>query len=321
MDMEDIQLKIIDHMIWIIATGFFIAFSLWLGGVYFSIKNLHFILYTGTLLGPLVLAESLALITGNFDLSVGQIAGFVAMVTGVLYLAGLPGYLTVPVAIAIGAVLGAVNGYFIGPQRLNPFLVTLSTFLIYKWGTLIVRKSSIMDIPKSLAWPGGGKIGPIYASIIILFGLIGLLWFILRKTKFGRHIYAVGGDPGSSQMLGVSVPKMTFLAFMIGGAISALSGIFYVGYSSAITSTLADGEVFMAFAGAVLGGIALEGGRGSVIGALGGVVLLGVLEAGLTMMMIPTEQQYFFEGGLVLAAVIINRFRNNIKERILTPGR
>lgn len=306
-------------MVWILVVGFFIAFSFYLGDIYLNFTNLSFILYTSSILGLLVLAEGIALISGNFDLSVGQNAGLSVMVVGVLMVHGLPGYFGILAAVLIGAALGAFNGFFVGKIGLNPFLVTLSTYLMFDWTTFVIRKTSILTIPDTFMFLGGGKIGGIYVAIFIFIIAAVFLFFVLKKTTFGNHIYAVGGDPRVSKMLGIDTGNTIFWVFVIAGALSGLSGMLYAGFSQAITSTLADGTVFMAFAGAIIGGISLRGGRGGPMGAVGGILLVGIITAGLTMMMIPPAWQGFYKGALVFVAILINRFRGGLRDRILMP--
>lgn len=314
-----ILLTLIDNIVWVIAIGFFIFFSLMLGNIFFNLTNLHFILYLSSIIGLLVLAEGIALISGNFDLSVAQITGLTAVVNGVLIINGLPGEVAIFSIILIGAGLGAVNGFFVGKMGLNPFLVTLSTFLMFDWLTFIIRKTSILSLPDIYMLPGSGKVGGIYMAILIFFATVIILFYILRKTTFGNHIYATGGNPAASKMCGINTGNIVFWVFVIAGALSGLSGLLYTGYAGAVTSTLADGQVFMAFAGAIIGGISLAGGRGKATGAVGGVILLGIIDAGLMMMMISPEVQGYFTGLLVLAAILINRFMEKQRNRMLMP--
>lgn len=317
---KKIQLRLINNIVWLLALGFFLVFSLVLKGMFFNLTNLHFILYISSMIGLLVLAESVALISGNFDLSVAQNAGLTAMINAVLIIhLGVPGYVAIPLAILIGAFLGAINGFFIGKMSLNPFLVTLSTYLMYDWLTYVIRQTSILTLPDIYMFPGGGRVGGIYVSILIFVGVISILFLFLQKTTFGNYIYATGGNPEASKMLGINTGNVIFWVFVIAGALSGLSGLLYTGYADAVTSTLADGQVFTAFGGAIIGGIALSGGRGRATDAVGGIILIGIIDAGLTMFMIPPELQGFFTGLLVFIAILINQAREKLRNRILMP--
>lgn len=321
MNQKNLKLRLLNNMVWILAIVFFLAFSLSLGNVFFNFNNIHFIFYVASMLGLLVLAESVALISGNMDLSVAQNAGLSAMIGGMLIIKfGISGYLAIPLIMVVGGALGAINGYFIGIKRLNPFLVTLSTFLMFDWMTYVIRKTSILTLPDAYMFPGGGKIGGIYVAIFIFAVVTAVLFIFLRKTKFGNYVYAVGGNSKAADMLGINTGRVLFWVFTLSGALSGLAGLIYTGYAEAVTSTLADGEVFMAFGGAVIGGISMNGGRGNATNAVGGVILIGIIQAGLTMMMISPELQGFFTGLLVFVAILLNQFRETLRNKILMPS-
>ncbi len=318
---KDIALWFIQNFVWLLAGAFFIVFSVTLGGMFFNLNNLHFIFYVSSMVGMLVLAESIALISGNFDLSVAQNAGLTAMLTGVLIVKfNIPGLVAIFLTIIIGGILGAFNGYFIGKRGLNPFLVTLSTYLMFDWLTYVIRQTSILNLPGIYMFPGSGKIGGIYAAIFIFLIAAILLFLFLKKATYGNYIYAVGGNPDATVMVGVNAGNVVFWVFVLSGALSGIAGLLYTGYAGAVTSTLADGKMFMAFAGAIIGGISLAGGRGTATNAVGGIILIGIIEAGLTMMMISPQMQGFLKGVLVFVAILINQFRTSFRKRLLMPS-
>ncbi|MFP4646694.1 MAG: ABC transporter permease [Candidatus Acetothermia bacterium] len=318
---KDIALWFIQNFVWLLAAIFFAVFSVTLGRTFFNFNNLHFIFYVSSMVGMLVLAESVALISGNFDLSVAQNAGLTAMLTGVLIIRfNIPGLVAIFLPIIIGGFLGAFNGFFIGRRGLNPFLVTLSTYLMFDWLTHVVRQTSIFALPEIYMFPGQGKIGGIYAAIFVFLIAAILLFLFLKKATYGNYIYAVGGNPDAAEMVGVDSGNVVFWVFVLSGALSGIAGLLYTGYADAITSTLADGKMFMAFAGAIIGGISLNGGRGTATNAVGGIILIGIIEAGLTMMRISPQMQGFLKGVLVFVAILINQFRTRFRRKLLMPN-
>lgn len=318
---KDIALWFIQNFVWLLAVGFFLGFSVALGGIFFNLTNIHFVFYVSSMIGMLVLAESVALISGNFDLSVAQNAGLTAMLTGVLIIKfNIPGLVAIFLTIIIGGCFGAFNGYFIGKRGLNPFLVTLSTYLMFDWLTYVIRQTSIFALPEIYMFPGQGKIGGIYVAIFIFLIAAVLLFLFLKKVPYGNYIYAVGGNPDATEMVGVNAGNVVFWVFVLSGALSGIAGLLYTGYADAITSTLADGKMFMAFAGAIIGGISLDGGRGTATNAVGGIILIGIIEAGLTMMMISPQMQGFLKGVLVFVAILINQFRTRFRRNLLMPS-
>jgi len=318
---ERIKLTLVDYMIWLIIAGAFIFFSCTIPR-FLTFKNVLFILYVAAPLGLLVFGEAVCLLGGNMDLSLSENAGFTAMIVGVIlvdWAPWLPGWTGIILMALVGAGLGAVNGFFVGKVKLNPFLVTLSTFLIYNWMTYYLRRGAIIKMPGALLIPGGGRIGGVFIAIPILIGMAIFLYFILDHTRFGSHIRAIGGNSDAANMLGINVGNTHFWIFTIAGALAGVAGLLYTGYLKCIPSTIAEGDIFLAFAGAIIGGVSLRGGRGSAIGALGGVLLMGVINAGCTMTAMEPALRGVLNGFILLAAILINKTRANLRDRILMP--
>jgi len=306
---ERIKLTLVDYMIWLIIAGAFIFFSCTIPR-FLTFKNVLFILYVAAPLGLLVFGEAVCLLGGNMDLSLSENAGFTAMIVGVIlvdWAPWLPGWTGIILMALVGAGLGAVNGFFVGKVKLNPFLVTLSTFLIYNWMTYYLRRGAIIKMPGALLIPGGGRIGGVFIAIPILIGMAIFLYFILDHTRFAAN------------MLGINVGNTHFWIFTIAGALAGVAGLLYTGYLKCIPSTIAEGDIFLAFAGAIIGGVSLRGGRGSAIGALGGVLLMGVINAGCTMTAMEPALRGVLNGFILLAAILINKTRANLRDRILMP--
>lgn len=318
---QRIKLMLVDYMIWLIIAGIFIFFSCTIPR-FFTFKNILFTLYVVSPLGLLVFGEAICLLGGNMDLSLSQNAGLTAMIVGVIlvdWATWLPGWTGIILMVLVGAGLGAVNGFFVGRVKINPFLVTLSTFLMYNWATYYLRRGAIVKLPGVLLIPGGGRIGGVFIAIPILIGMAIFLYFILDHTRFGSHIRAIGGNSDAANMLGIKVGNTHFWIFTIAGALAGGAGLLYTGYLKCIPSTIAEGDIFLAFAGAIIGGISLGGGRGSAIGALGGVFLMGVIDAGCTMTAMEPALRGVLNGFILLAAILINKTRANLKDRILMP--
>jgi ribose/xylose/arabinose/galactoside ABC-type transport system permease subunit len=273
-------------------------------------------------LGLLVFGESIALLSGNMDLSLSENAGLTAMLVGVIlvdWAPWLPGWVGIILMVLVGALLGAVNGFFVGKMKINPFLITLSTFIMFNWSTYYLRRGVIVKVPAALLVLGGGKTGGIFNSIFVLVGMMFILYILLEHTRFGSHIKAIGGNSEASGMLGISVENTNFWIFTISGALAGISGLLYVGYLKCIPSTIADGAIFLAFAGAIMGGVSLQGGRGSIIGALGGLILMGIIDAGCTMTAMEPALRGVLNGFILLIAILINRTRESLRDRILMP--
>ena len=321
---DDIKLFLVDNFIWVLLIGSTLVFGAINGSAFFNVSNLRFVVFSTVTLSFLVVAEGLCLISGNFDLSVGQTAGFTGMLNALL-LAELapwmPWYLGVLTILIVGAVIGAFNGFFVAGLGLNPFLITLGTYLVLQYGTLEVSLDPIRDgIPAPYLAIGGESVAGVPIAIFVLIVGAGLFYVILRRTKFGSNVYSVGGDPDASKRAGISVTNTVFWVFVLSGVLSAVSGLLYTGFLGSATPGMADGSLFLAFAGAVIGGASLSGGRGSILNMIGGALLIGVFDAGLLMTGASGNQVNIFFGFLVIAAVIVNRAREAVSDRLTMSG-
>ena len=321
---DDIKLFLVDNFIWVLLFGSTLVFGAINGSAFFNVSNLRFVVFSTVTLSFLVVAEGLCLISGNFDLSVGQTAGFTGMLNALL-LAELapwmPWYLGVLTILIVGAVIGAFNGFFVAGLGLNPFLITLGTYLVLQYRTLEVSLDPIRDgIPAPYLAIGGESVAGVPIAIFVLIVGAGLFYVILRRTKFGSNVYSVGGDPDASKRAGISVTNTVFWVFVLSGVLSAVSGLLYTGFLGSATPGMADGSLFLAFAGAVIGGASLSGGRGSILNMIGGALLIGVFDAGLLMTGASGNQVNIFFGFLVIAAVIVNRAREAVSDRLTMSG-
>lgn len=318
------KLFLLDNSIWLLLIITIGLFAILNGRQFFNVSNIRFIIYSSVMLGFLVMAEGICLLSGNFDLSVGQAAGFAAMLNAMLltsWAPWLPWYLGVVTIIIIGALIGSVNGFFVAKMDLNPFLVTLGTFFVLQFGTLAISLNPIRaGLPDEYLALGGSLVSGIPIAIVLLVIAAIILHVLLRHMRFGSNIYAVGGDPESSNRVGISVTNTVFAVFVLSGILSAIAGLLFTGFLSSATPGMADGSVFMAFAGAVIGGVSLQGGRGSLVNMIGGALLIGVFQAGLVMSGLSGNMVNIFFGVLVILAVIFNRVRENVRDKLLMPN-
>lgn len=314
------KLFLVDNFIWVLLIATVAIFGIVNGPQFFNYSNLQFIVFSSVMLSFLVMAEGICLLSGNFDLSVGQAAGFAGMLNALLltsWAPWMPWWLGVVTILFIGAVIGAFNGFFIAFLDLNPFLVTLGTFFILQYATLELSLNPISEgFPAAYLAIGGETI---FAIAVLVIATI-LIHVLMRQTRFGSNIYSVGGDPEAANRVGIDVTNTVFWVFVISGVLSALSGLLFTGFLSSATPGMADGAVFMAFAGAVIGGASLTGGRGSIVNMIGGALLIGVFDAGLIQTGLGGNQVNIFFGILVIVAIIINRYRQSIRDDLLTPS-
>lgn len=314
-----IVLLLLDNIVWPILFLIYISFLIISPKAFLSIDMLKYILYTSAITGVIVLAEAIALLSGNFDLSVGELAGLSAMVGGVLAIGGhnwsIPIFLVFFIPIIVGIMGGALNGVLVGTLGLNPFLATLGTFMVFSGLKLIVSPASLYTgLPKAYLSIGSN----LYATIGIFIFLIIVIHFILTSTAFGSHLLSVGSDPVKSYLFGIGKNKIYFLTFLTSGALCGIGGLLMTGFMKSVPTVIFKDYVFICFAACALAGISLRGGKGNIINIIGGVLLYGVIEAGTVMFNVSPFVRTVIFGILVIFAIIISGLREKMHNIYMT---
>jgi ribose/xylose/arabinose/galactoside ABC-type transport system permease subunit len=316
---DSLSLFLLDNLVWPLLIIVFLGFSLTLPDSFLTARNIEFLLYSSAGLGAIALGEAICLLSGHFDLSVGAVAGFTAMVgANVLanWVPGLPGVAGIVVILCLGAFIGMLNGFSVGYLGVNPFLQTLSFLIIFEGGVLAISPYPVSNLPDSYLYVGNAEIAGIPFAVFLLLAIFALFGFILKYTRFGLKVYSVGGNEGASTEAGIDTKRVTLIVYIISGMLAALGGLIYTGYLSAATPALADNDLFPAFAACIIGGISLFGGRGKLTGALAGVLLLGTIEAGLVMLAVDPNIIRVVNGIVLISAVLfftyVERYRGAI---------
>lgn len=327
-DRTRMMLFAMDNLIWPILLVAFIVFSILLPEIFTQYGNIEFLLYTSAGLGAITLAEAICLISGNFDLSVGSVAGFSSMFTALAlttWFPAIPGVVGILIILAIGGAIGFLNGFFIAKFDVNPFLQTLSALIVFEGGILVLSTRSVYDLPDSYLWLGGVDISlgwllpqPVPVAVIFMLVLFITMWFVLMKTRFGRAVYAVGGDEESSAEAGIDTDRIVIAVFVLSGMLAATGGLLLTGFNGGATPTLGTSQLFPAFTAAVIGGVSLFGGRGNVFNALGGVLLLSTIAAGLVMLNIDPQIIQTINGLVLFAAILLYTFVQRFRTRLLS---
>ncbi len=319
-------LFLLDNLIWPVLLVAFVGFSLLLPEIFTQFQNVRFLLYTSAGIGAIALAEAVCLISGNFDLSVGSIAGFSAMATAAILVdvfPGLPGIVGIPVILTIGGLIGFFNGFCVARFGVNPFLQTLAALIIFEGGILVISTQSKYGLPDGYLYLGGADVAvpglaDVPVAIFVMVAMFFLVWFVLTKTRFGRSIYAVGGDKDSASEAGIDTDRVVIAVYVISGMLAATGGLLLTGFNGGATPTLGTAQLFPAFTAAVIGGISLFGGRGNVFNVLGGVLLLGTIQAGLVMLNVSPRIVQTVNGGVLFAAILLYTFVEDVRERLLS---
>ncbi|HXW79398.1 MAG TPA: ABC transporter permease, partial [Acidimicrobiales bacterium] len=224
--------------------------------------------------------------------------------------AQLSPYLGILICLIIGAGIGMINGLLIVKGRLNGFIVTLGMTVLLAGAQLgVVKGQTIPNLPAPFAYLGSAFWGQVPVSLVatvVIFVAVGLY---LRYHRTGRAIYAVGGNPAAARAAGIKVSRIRAGVYVAGGVLAALGGLMEAGRVSAVTGTQGYGEgiIFQVFAAAVIGGVSLKGGRGNMVGAATGVVLLGLVQNILDLANVSNYWIEALDGAVILFALILAR--------------
>ena len=274
------------------------------------------------------------ILTGGIDLSVGSIVGLTGMVTGALIHNGLilsplnrvvyfNAWIVALIALAVGTLVGLINGILVTRFRVAPFIATLRTLYMARGFAMLSNNGA--TFPNLVGKPelgntgfpelGRGTLLGLPYSIWIMIGLTLLAIFITRKTPFGRQVYAIGGNQRAAQLSGVRVKTVTLMTYVISGFCSAVVGLIIT--SQLVASHPATGESFElnAIAAVVLGGTSLAGGRGTIFGTIVGAFVVGVLRNGMVIQGVSSFWQMIITGAVIVLAVIIDQLQQRIQER------
>jgi simple sugar transport system permease protein len=270
------------------------------------------VLVTSAELGVVVIAESIILIGGYFDLSLQSTFGFAPMVMAVLISPakdgglGLPLVLGFVVALVVVLVIGLANGVMIAVMKLPAFIVTLAMLILLAGLTIgLSGGQTFTDLPEAMTFLGDGVIAGIPVEAIILIVGFALAFLFMKYTVTGRSIYAMGGNAEAAKAAGVRTTRLTIGIIMFGSLLAAIAGFMLTGRIASATANAGDNLIFTVFAAAVIGGISLNGGRGNMIGAGLGVLLLGVIQNILTLSNVPSFWINAAYGAIILAALLI----------------
>jgi simple sugar transport system permease protein len=286
--------------------------------VFLTVTNIAGIGQQISALGVVVVGESLILLIGGMDLSLESTFGLAPMIAAWLILpvsafgsgAQISPYLGLLVLLAVGAAVGFVNGVLIVKGRLNGFIVTLGmTIVLAGLQNGVVKAQTLFNLPKAFGYLGSAYFGQVPVSFVVTVIIFVLVGLFLRYHRTGRAIYAVGGNPAAARAAGIKVERIKIGAYVAGSILAALGGLMEAGRVSAVTGQQGYGEgiIFSVFAAAVIGGVSLRGGRGNMIGAASGVILLGVVQNILDLANVSSYWIEAIDGAVILFALFLAR--------------
>ncbi|AUH53551.1 ribose ABC transporter permease [Chromobacterium sp. ATCC 53434] len=299
--------------------GPFIALALVVVGLsvmspdFLTVNNLLNVMRQVSINALIAFGMTLVILLGGIDLSVGSILALSSVIAATLLRAGADPMLATLAGIAAGAAMGLFNGLVISKGRVAPFIATLATMTILRGLALVFSNGSpITGFDSELfSMLGGGYVaGLVPVPVVSMLVLFVAFWFVLKKTVFGRHLYAAGGNEEAARLSGVKVDRIKLWVYSISGAMSALAGVVLTSRLNSAQPTAGTGYELDAIAAVVLGGTSLTGGRGWIFGTLVGALLIGVLNNGLNLLGVSSFYQQVIKGAVILLAVLLDRRGN-----------
>lgn len=263
--------------------------------------------------GILVIGMTILLISGGIDLSVGSVTAFAMVIAGWLFLNGINPWLASGIAIALCAGIGAFQGFFVTKVGLHHFIVSLAVMVIARGACLLFtggRPIGLFTLPPEFKFIGQGSIGPIPIVIIIFLVFVIAFDFLLRRTTMFRKVFYTGSNEKAAAYSGIRTKKVIFLTTTLCSTLCGVAGIIYMARFGSAQPTFGIGLELTVIAAAVIGGASLNGGSGSILGAILGVILLSLVSSSLALLDVSVYWQDIIRGSILLSAVTIDHYLN-----------
>ena len=286
---------------------------------FFTVTNIIGLLHTSAPM--LITGAGLAMVvmTGKLDISIGSVSFFTSTVGAILIVRmGVPVAFALPIMLILGAVAGAITGFFVVGLRVNPLIASLGMLFAVRGIALRLTGGRVISLPEPIAEFGNMTIGGIYVDILIALAFLALAHLLHTRTPYGRHIMAIGNDEETAERLGVRVKTVTLTSFIVSALCASAGGFFTAAQVGSVTLHMGQGLEFTAIAMIVIGGISLFGGEGSLLpGFFLGVLTLNLIENGLNHLGASPYVYPFVRGGVIFAAM----FADTLKQRMRAAGR
>ena len=276
---------------------------------FLTVSNIVNVLQQATINGCVALGMTLVIITGGIDLSVGSIMALSGMIMAQLMVAGTPVGVALLAGVLLGVACGAVNGILISKIKLQPFLVTLGTMSVYRGVTLIISDGlPVRGLPGSFSNMMNALNRSFPVPIIILLVFTVILFLVVKYSKYGQYVFAIGGNEEATRLSGINTGLVKVGTYAISGLACSLAAIIFLGRLAAADPQAGASYEMNAIAAAAIGGASLAGGKGSLIGTIIGVLILQTLNNGLTLLNVQSFYQTLAIGLIIIAATIIDRY-------------
>lgn len=286
------------------------------GGLTISKDNLVNIMLQSSSRGVASIGQAFVILTAGIDVSIGGVGLLLATLGGALMTQAMHlniiGY-EVPIVVGIilmmvfGLAIGLFNGSFVSYLGVPALITTLAVWRMATGAAfLVAHAQTIMDLPRSISIIGQGYLGGLPISVLIFIGVAGFAYLVLNYTGYGRSVYAVGGNPTSAWLSGINVTRTILIAFGISGFLAGLAAVITLSRSLTASMVTLNGLELDTIASVVIGGVSLNGGRGTIIGVVIGVIILGVINNGMNILLVGPALQDLIKGAIILTAVTID---------------
>lgn len=292
----------------------FVALSI-ASPVFLTATNIINIFRQISVIGIISVGMTFIIITGGIDLSVGAVLALSAVITTSMVRTDstVPVFAAVVCGLLVGLVCGAFSGFFVAKMQVQAFIATLATMTITRGICYVYTDGRpITGLQQAYKFIGTGSIGPIPVPVLIYLVIVVVGIFFLNFTQFGRHVFAVGGNEKAAIVSGINAVKVKFICHMIAGFTSAVAGIVHSARIQTGQPVAGEGFELDAITAVVIGGASLSGGKGSLIGAVVGMLLIGTMTNGLDLLNVSSYYQQVIKGAIILIAVLTDRKKQRV---------
>lgn len=288
--------------------GLIVLFAVLKPQVFLTPLNFTNILEQIAILSMVAAVQTVVMVVGDFDLSVGSLASLTGVLTAQMLVGGIDPLVAVMLGLLAGVAAGAINGFLVAYLGLSAFIATLATMTSFTGLALLFSNgATVFGLPDAFVWLGQGRIGPIPVPVVVAVALVLVVWFVLSKTVLGRSWYAVGGNSEAARLSGVNTKLVRFSAFLVSGFGAALAGIVLTARLASGHPSAADSFMLSSIAAVFLGITLSRAGQPTIGGTAVGLGIVGVLANGLNIMQVNSYVQQVLTGLIIVLAVSLSR--------------
>jgi ribose transport system permease protein len=279
--------------------------------IFLQPKSLLQLLSNSAFIGMLAVGMVFVVVIRDIDLSIGWMFNFSAVIAGELMIAGIEPFIAALAGIAFGALLGLINGVLAVGLRIPVIIITLGTLSVYRGLSLIVNGSKAVippdkDAPYFQLWDT--KILGIIPMVAVAFVILAIvLHVVLQHTRFGYRVQAMGSNPDAARLAGIPVDRTRIMVLVLMGAIAGLAGVIFLGFRGAVDTNTGDTFLLPVVAAVIIGGTPLSGGRGTILGAVLGAVIIQTIQSGILFLGIDAKWSIFVTGAAIIVAVAVDQ--------------